>query len=291
MLNYDKVRQWQSDDIEQVMHPRDVMLYALGVGLGQDPLDRGQLKFTTEKNLQVLPTMAAVLTYPGFWMRDAPGVGIDVVRLVHGEQSIVMHHPLPAEGKLTGRSRVTRVVDKGPGKGALVHVEKVIRESATGQLLATCEAVVFCRGDGGFSASGGGDAPAPALRATPDAAPDTVLQFQTRPEMALVYRLSGDYNPLHCDPDVAAQAGFKQPILHGLATYGVAGHLLLKAFCGDDPARLKSLSARFSAPTFPGDLIQLECWHQGDEVAFRACVPSRQAVVLSHGRARCAKVA
>jgi len=288
MLNYDKVRHWESQDIEQVLQPKDVMLYALGVGLGQDPMDREQLKFTTEKHLEVLPTMAAVLTYPGFWMRDAPGVGIDVVRLVHGEQSVFLHHPLPAQGVLKGRSRVTRVVDKGPGKGALVHVEKVIRDASNDQLLATCEAVVFCRGDGGFSAQGGGDEPAPPLKATPDATPDAVLEFQTRPEMALIYRLSGDYNPLHCDPDVATQAGFAQPILHGLATYGVAGHLLLKAFCDNDPARLKSLRARFSAPTFPGDLIRLECWRSGEEVAFRAVVPARQAVVLSHGSARCA---
>ncbi|MEK0417665.1 MAG: hypothetical protein RI949_1671 [Pseudomonadota bacterium] len=288
MLNYDKVRHWESQDIEQVLQPKDVMLYALGVGLGQDPMDREQLKFTTEKHLEVLPTMAAVLTYPGFWMRDAPGVGIDVVRLVHGEQSVFLHHPLPAQGVLKGRSRVTRVVDKGPGKGALVHVEKVIRDASSDQLLATCEAVVFCRGDGGFSAQGGGDEPAPPLKATPDATPDAVLEFQTRPEMALIYRLSGDYNPLHCDPDVATQAGFAQPILHGLATYGVAGHLLLKAFCDNDPARLKSLRARFSAPTFPGDLIRLECWRSEEEVAFRAVVPARQAVVLSHGSARCA---
>ena len=288
MLNYDKVRHWESQDIEQVLQPKDAMLYALGVGLGQDPMDRGQLKFTTEQQLEVLPTMAAVLTYPGFWMRDAPGVGIDVVRLVHGEQSVFLHHPLPAQGVLKGRSRVTRVVDKGPGKGALVHVEKVIRDASNDQLLATCEAVVFCRGDGGFSAQGGGDEPAPPLKATPDATPDAVLEFQTRPEMALIYRLSGDYNPLHCDPDVATQAGFAQPILHGLATYGVAGHLLLKAFCDNDPARLKSLRARFSAPTFPGDLIRLECWRSGEEVAFRAVVPARQAVVLSHGSARCA---
>ena len=288
MLNYDKVRHWESQDIEQVLQPKDAMLYALGVGLGQDPMDRGQLKFTTEKHLEVLPTMAAVLTYPGFWMRDAPGVGIDVVRLVHGEQSVFLHHPLPAQGVLKGRSRVTRVVDKGPGKGALVHVEKVIRDASSDQLLATCEAVVFCRGDGGFSAQGDGDEPAPPLKATPDATPDAVLEFQTRPEMALIYRLSGDYNPLHCDPDVATQAGFAQPILHGLATYGVAGHLLLKAFCDNDPARLKSLRARFSAPTFPGDLIRLECWRSGEEVAFRAVVPARQAVVLSHGSARCA---
>jgi acyl dehydratase len=290
MLNYDKVRSWESAAIEQTMKPKDVMLYALGLGLGRDPLDRNQLSFTSEKGLRVLPTMAAVLAYPGFWMRDTPGVGIDVVKVVHGEQSLWLHQPIPAEGKLVGRSRVTRVVDKGPGKGALVHVEKII-SGADGARLATAEGVVFCRGDGGFSAHGGGDEPAELLQATPDTSPETVLEFETRTEAALIYRLSGDYNPLHSDPDVAARAGFSRPILHGLNTYGVAGHLLLQAFCGWDPARLRSLRARFSAPAYPGDLIRLECWkvHGGEsgEIAFRALVPVRDAVVLSHGRAVC----
>jgi acyl dehydratase len=288
MLDYQVVRHWQSPDIRQAVAPKDAMLYALGVGMGQDPLDRDELRYVTERDLRVLPSMAAVLCYPGPWMRDHKGTGIDFVRLVHGEQSVVLHRPLPAGGDLIGVSRVLRVVDKGPGKGALVHVEKRIAEAAGGALLATCESVVFCRGDGGFSAHGGGDEPAEQPKATPDTPPDVALEVQTRPETALLYRLSGDYNPLHSDPDVAAKAGFPRPILHGLATYGAACRGLLKAFCGYDPARLKSIRARFSAPTFPGDLIRLECWKSGDDIAFRARVPARDAVVLSHGHAVCA---
>lgn len=287
MLNYEVVRNWQSAEVRHAYTAKDVMLYALGVGMGQDPLDRDELRYVVETDLRVLPSMAAVLAHPGFWMRDHRDAGIDFVRLVHGEQSVTLHRPLPAGGTALGRTRVTRVVDKGAGKGALVHTEKRLTDAASGELLATCESVVFCRGDGGFSASGGGDAPAEPPVPTPATPPDRVLDFQTRPEAALLYRLSGDINPLHSDPDVAAKAGFPRPILHGLATYGAACHGLVKGFCGYDPARLKSIRARFSAPAFPGDLIRLECWQLGEEVAFRARVPARDAVVLSHGRAVC----
>ena len=287
MLDYAKVRHWQSADIRQTYTARDVILYALGVGMAQDPMDRDELRYVVEGDLRVLPSMAAVLAYPGFWIRDNPELGIDPVRLVHGEQSITLHQPLPAAGTVIGRTRVTRVVDKGAGKGALVQSEKRITDAASGALLATCESVTFCRADGGFSAGGGGDAPGDPPQATPTTAPELVLDMQTRPEAALLYRLSGDYNPLHSDPDVATAAGFPRPILHGLATYGAACHGLVKRFCGYDPARLKSISARFSAPAYPGDLIRLECWKLGDEVAFRARVPARDVVVLSHGRAVC----
>lgn len=288
LLNYKIVRNWQSADVRHAFTAKDVMLYALGVGMGQDPMDREQLHFVVEEGLRVMPSMAAVLAHPGFWMRENRASGIDFVRLVHGEQSVTLHKPLPAGGTVIGKTRVTRVVDKGAGKGALVHSEKRLTDAASGDLLATCESVTFCRGDGGFSVSGGGDAPGEPPKATPETPPERVFDFQTRPEAALLYRLSGDINPLHSNPDVAAAAGFPRPILHGLATFGAACHGLLSGFCGFEPARLKSLRARFSAPTFPGDLIRLECWKLGDEITFRARVPARDVVVLSHGRAVCA---
>jgi acyl dehydratase len=291
MLDYDKVRHWQSAEVRHRYTAKDVMLYALGVGMAQDPLDREELRFTYERDLRVLPSMAAVLASPGFWIRDNPDLGIDFVRLVHGEQSITLHKPLPPEGTLIGRTRVTGVVDKGEGKGALVLSEKRLVDEATGDLVAVSESVTFCRADGGFSKGQGGDAPGEPLKATPDTTPDLVLDFETRPEAALIYRLSGDYNPLHADPDVAAKASFPKPILHGLATYGVACHGLVKGLCGYDPARLTAMAARFSAPTYPGDVIRLECWVNGPEVAFRARVPARDVTVLSHGRARVAAAA
>ena len=287
MLDYAKVRTWASGDVRHTCTPQSAMLYALGVGMSQDPLDQDQLRFTTEKGLQVLPSMATVLAHPGFWMRDRPEMGIDFVRMVHGEQAFHLHRPLPSSGTIVGQSRVTRVVDKGEGKGALVQVEKRLIDGTSGELLAVCDSTVFCRGDGGFSAQGGGDAAGDAPKATPDTPPDVVVDLQTRPETALIYRLSGDINPLHSDPDVAAAAGFPRPILHGLGTYGVACHGLVKAFCGYDASRLKSMGARFSAPTFPGDLIRLECWNTDDGIAFRARVPARDVTVLSHGHAVC----
>ena len=288
MLNYEKVRNWRSAEVRHTYTAKDVMLYALGLGMGHDPLNRDELRFVYERDLRVVPSMAAVLASPGFWVRDNAELGIDYVRLVHGEQSVTIHQPLPPGGTVIGQTHVTRVVDKGTGKGALVYSEKRITDAADGALLATTASVTFCRADGGFSANGGGDAPGEALQATPDTQPDMVLDFETRPEAALVYRLSGDINPLHVEPDVAAKAGFPKPILHGLATYGVACRGLVQACCKFDPARLKSISARFSAPAYPGDVIRLECWNLGDEVAFRARVPARDVVVLSHGRARVA---
>ncbi len=289
MIDYDKLKNWRSPPVRHSYTAKDVMLYALGVGMGQDPLDRDELRYVYEHGLRVLPSMAAVLASPGFWVRDNPELGIDFVRLVHGEQTITLHQPLPVAATVMGETHVTRVVDKGEGKGALVYSEKRLTDESTGALLATTGSVTFCRGDGGFSGGRGGDAPAPPLHATPATAPDVALEFVLRPEAAFIYRLSGDINPLHVDPDVAAKAGFPKPIMHGLGTYGVACRGLVKAFCEFDPARFKSVSARFSAPAYPGDTIVLECWRgaSAGEVAFRVRVPARDVTVLSHGHARC----
>jgi acyl dehydratase len=206
---------------------------------------------------------------------------------VHGEQAVTLHAPLPAAACVVGHSRVTRIVDKGAGKGAVLHVEKLITDEASGTLLATAEQVLFLRGDGGFSSGGGGDEAAPLTPAVPESAPERVLDLPTRPEMALIYRLSGDINPLHVDPAVAAKAGFARPILHGLASYGVACHGVVKAFCGDDPARLRHFRARLTAPVYPGETLRLEAWQVAtDELAFRCRVVERDLVVLANGRAR-----
>ena len=291
MIDYDKLKNWRSPPVRHSYTAKDVMLYALGVGMGQDALDRDELRYVYERDLRVLPSMAAVLASPGFWVRDNPELGIDFLRLVHGEQTITLHQPLPVAATVIGETHVTRVVDKGEGKGALVYSEKRLTDEASGVLLAATGSVTFCRGDGGFSGGGGrggGDAPAAPLQATPDTAPDVALEFVLRPEAAFVYRLSGDINPLHVDPDVAAKAGFPRPIMHGLGTYGVACRGLVKAFCDFDPARFKSVSARFSAPAYPGDTLVLECWRGVEgSVAFRARVPARDVTVLSHGHAHC----
>lgn len=286
MIDYDKTRAWQSGAVRHAYTARDSILYALGVGIGADPLDAAQLRFTYEKDLVTLPTMAAVLASPGFWMRERRELGIDATRLVHGEQGITLHAPLPPAATVLGASRVTRIVDKGEGKGAVLHVEKTLTDAGSGQLLATTEQVLFLRGDGGFSARGRSDEPPPAPAPTPDTPPDVVLDWATRPEAALVYRLSGDLNPLHVDPAVATRAGFPRPILHGLATWGIACHRLVQACCGGDATRLRSFRARLSAPVYPGETLRVEVWRTGEhEAAFRCRVPARDMVVLSHGRA------
>ena len=211
------------------------MLYALGVGLGHDPINEDELAFVYEKNLKVLPTMAAVLGYVGFWARDLD-TGIDWVKLVNGEQGFVLHRPLKPDGVVIGHQRITEVVDKGAGKGALVYTERKITDKASGELIATVTQTSFCRGDGGF---GGPPRETPPPHPIPERAPDAVCDLGTRPEAALIYRLSGDRNPLHADPAVAKAAGFERPILHGLATFGVAGHAVLESH-----VRLRSGQAR-----------------------------------------------
>jgi len=291
MIDYHALKARRFPEITASYSARDTMLYALGVGYGSDPADERQLAFVYEKSLRATPTMAVVLAYPGFWIKD-PASGIDWVRALHGEQSIVLHRPLPPEGTVIGRNRLTALVDKGRDKGALLVQERKIYETS-GALLATVSHLTFLRGDGGFSETPGngpkgGDPAPPAPAPTPDPHPEIVCDLPTLPQAALVYRLSGDFNPLHAEPAVARAAGFARPILHGLATYGVAGHAILRSCCDYDAARLKSLSVRFSAPVYPGETIRTEMWHSGDIVRFRARALERDIVVLSHGAAELA---
>jgi len=293
VIDYQKLKNWKFPQIEQRFGEKETILYALGIGLGLDPADERQLRFVYERNLRALPTMAVVLAYPGLWTRD-PAAGIDWVKVLHGEQSIVLHRPLPASGAVTSRTRITAIVDKGKDKGALVYSERTIHEHGSGVLLASTESVSFCRGDGGFSdvpgnGPKGGD-PAPAPNPPEPSTPvQTSVDLPTSPQGALLYRWSGDFNPLHADPEVAEAAGFQRPILHGLATFGVAGHALLNLYCDYDPSRLKSMSVRFSAPVFPGETVRTEAWRDGNKVRFRArVIGQRNLVVLSHGSAELA---
>jgi acyl dehydratase len=291
MIDYRTLKDWSFPVIERTYTADDCILYALAVGLGVDPLDERQLAFvndTVPGTPRTLPTMAAILGDAGPWMRN-PRTGIDYSMLVHGEESIILHRPLAAAGTVVSQHRVTHVVDKGAGKGALVVYERELFDKAAGERLATVTHTIFCRVDGGFSARDGltDTAPPPAPK-VPERAPDLVFELGTLRQQALLYRLCGDRNPLHSDPAVARKAGFDRPILHGLATYGVAGHALLAACCDYDPTRLKRLFARFSAPVFPGETIRVEMYREGAEIAFRARVRERDKVVLDHGRAEIA---
>ena len=212
-------------------------------------------------------------------MKD-PATGIDWVKTVQAEQTLTLHAPLPIAANVIGRTRVTAIVDKGPGKGALVYQERSIIDATSGKLLATVEPVNFCRGDGGLDHSDPVREPAPV---SPNREPDEICDLPTLPQAALIYRLSGDDNPLHADPRVAAKAGFKQPILHGLCTFGIAGHALLRTVADYDATRLGKRSARFPAPVFPGETIRTEIWREQGVVFFRARVVERNVVVLSNG--------
>ena len=282
---YEKLLSFPIPEIRQRLRWQDAALYALSLGIGQDPMDDAELRFVTEgPAMRALPTMAVVLGYPGFWLRD-PATGVDAVRLVHGEQSVEIHGTLPTEGEVIGRSRVTGLVDRGAGKGALLYSERVILDAATGAKLATLGQTTFLRGDGGF---GGPDGPVRKPAPEPEGAPEIVLDLATRTEMALLYRLNGDHNPLHSDPAVAAKAGFPRPILHGLATFGVVGRALLRAVCGGDPARFGRMECRFSAPVFPGETIRTEIWRTAEGAAFRARAMERDVVVVGNGAFRLA---
>lgn len=277
---YDTLKNWSFPDVEQEYNDITTMLYALGVGLGQDPMDERQLTFVYEENLRALPTMAVVLGYPGFWLID-PKTGVDWKQVLHGEQGLIVHSPLPATGTVIGRSRIDEVIDKGQGKGALIYSSRDILDKKTGKLYCTVTGTTFCRADGGF---GGPSGPVKPVHPIPERAPDAASTLTTRPEQALLYRLSGDRNPLHADPKVAAVAKFPKPILHGLGTFGLAGHAILRELCDYDPARLKQMHVRFSSPVYPGESVKTEIWREGHgRAAFRCWVVERNVMVINNG--------
>ncbi|BBQ02032.1 enoyl-CoA hydratase (plasmid) [Burkholderia sp. SFA1] len=272
--------------IEQAYSLRDSQVYALGLGLGADPLDAGQLRYVYEgsdgQSLRALPTMANVLAYPGFWAREAD-TGITWQKILHAEQEIRIHAPLPASGRINGTTRITGLWDKGPGKGAFLQQTREIADAQTGRPLATVVQLSLLRGDGGFGAGGSTGAP-PAPHAMPDGAPDHVCDLATPEQLALIYRLSGDLNPLHADPAVAAAAGFARPILHGMALMGVAAHAVLRTVLDYDDARFAGMRVRFTAPAWPGDTLRTEMWMRGSTVSLRVTAVERNAVVLNNAR-------
>ena len=279
-IDYQKLKNWNFPDLEHSYSKRDTMLYALGLGCGADPMDMDDLRYVYEEDLLALPSMAVVLGYPGFWLKD-PETGADWRKVLHGEQGLRVFAPLPVEGTVIGRSRVTEIIDKGD-KGALLYSTRDIFDKASGKLLASVAGTTVLRGDGNF---GGPTGPVPAIHALPERAPDASLDIATIPQAALIYRLSGDYNPLHADPRIAKGAGFPKPILHGLCTYGVAARAVMKLACDNDPARLKRFDLRFSSPVYPGETIRTEIWRDGSQVSFRARVVERDVVVLNNGLA------
>ncbi len=259
---------------------RDTLLYALGCGLGSDPCDPRQLRFTYERDLLAFPTLACVLT-AGF--DTLAGSGVDYARVVHAEQRLEIHAPLPVEGEIAASWAVDEVVDKGEGRGALITYHVDIADP-DGTPLATVRRTVLARGDGGL---GGPAASRFDLAPVPGRPADRETIVATLPQQALLYRLNGDFNPLHADPEAARRAGFPQPILHGLCTLALACRGVLETWCDLDPGRLRALEVRFAAPVMPGESLRLRMWRepQSSTIAFEADVLERGVTALKSGRA------
>lgn len=259
-------------------------IYALATGFGQDPMNDRELAYVVEgPDFRVSPTAAITLYYDDTWMRES---GVDLAMSLHGEQKNVFHRPIPPSGRGRVTSRITGVHDKGPGRGLLVVCEQLLTDLDTGEPIATNIITNFARADGGGGSSGGTLA---APHVLPDRAADLAVDQTTRPEQALIYRLTGDRNPLHATPATAAEAGFPQPILHGMCTYGFAARAILGSVCDFDSSRLKAMGARISAPVFPGDALRTEIWRDGGSVSFRTTATNRDnLVVLNNGWAEVA---
>lgn len=257
---------------------RETMLYALGVGMGRDPLDETELAFVFEKTaLKTVPSMATVLARVPL-LRDS---GYDYTKVLHGEQRLTLHRPLPPEGEIIADSRVTEAYDKGAGKGAVIYTEQKVRSAGDGQPLFTILSTTFARGDGGF---GGPAGSGPEPHTIPDRKPDMTRTLETRKDQALLYRLNGDRNPLHSDPELAKRVGFPVPILHGLCTYGTACKAVLQTVCGYDHTKITSFDVRFSSPVYPGESIATDMWKDGNVLSFRCRVPERNVMVINNGK-------
>lgn len=289
MIDRDTLLNWPFEEVVQRYTERDTQLYALSLGFGDDPMDAGQLRHVLEDGLRPFPTMALVLAHPGPWTAN-PATGVDRRGVVHGEQRLTVHRPLPAEGTVRSRNRVVAVLDKGEGRGAVIQTERQLHDAATGALLATIAGSTFCRRNGGFDKAAvqaaGPVAKAPSEPAVPERAPDAVAELPTRPQASLLYRLNGDYNLLHANPEAARVAGFERPISHGLLSFGMTARMLEDMFA---PLGIAAIGARFAAPMYPGETLQAQMWREGEEIAFRALCKERNVEVLSHGRARMAR--
>jgi acyl dehydratase len=273
-----------SEPIERTWSSKDALLYAVAVGAGT-PDTADELEFTTENSRdvaqRVLPTLC-VLLGAGGGFRDIGS--FNPAMLVHAEQAIELHQPLPVEGRVTVTGTLVDILDKR--SGALIVSEARAVDAATGAPVFTSRSSAFIRGEGGFAGAAGSTprAPLPDPPVIPDRAPDHAVTYATLPSQALLYRLCGDRNPLHSDPSFARLAGFDRPILHGLCTYGFTGRALLHTLCGSDPARFASMAGRFTSPVFPGESLTVQMWREDDTTASFRTVASSGATVIDRGR-------
>jgi acyl dehydratase len=260
----------------------DVILYHLGVGAGVPPTSPGELEYTYEKNLKVLPSFVVVaggrrraMVSGGGGGLNLPGIEFNMTQLLHGEQDIEIHKTLPTSAETRARGRIADVFDKG--KAALVVTEYENLDEA-GEPLFTTRASLFIRGEGGF----GGPSGPKVGNTPPERDPDGVVESATLPQQALLYRLSGDKNPLHADPDFAKMAGFDQPIIHGLCSYGIACKAIVDHVLGGDPTRVARYQARFAGIGFPGETCLTSYWKEGDKVLLRMDSKERSAPIITN---------
>lgn len=275
----EKLLQFRIPEVRQQWSLKDSAFYALSVGMAQDPVDRRQLRYVSaEPDMVTMPSMAVVMAHPGFWLGN-PETTVDPSRVLHGEQEITLVRTLPPAARIRSNTKILALVDKGPGKAAILYTEKQVINEDNEELLAKAVNTTFLRGLGGFG--GKGSVPT-QVHQMPSVAPQDEMELQTRPEQALFYRLNGDYNVLHSDPEFAKRSGFERPILHGLCTFGVICRALLKRFADFQPERLKAMKLRFSAPVYPGESIRVETWNDG---SFRAHVVGRGIIIADCGYA------
>jgi len=281
-INYDELMALKNLGQKFAYGDREVMLYAYGIGMGADPLDERELAFVNEASaiarpLKVVPTFASVAA----WGAGPGEMNLNRMMVVDGERDITFHRPLAVAANLLVDSRVLAVFDKGKDKGAVIRHQTVLKND-NGEELATLVASRFARGDGGF---GGPSEGQPEPHNVPTRAPDRSVDISTRQDQALIYRLCGDRNPLHSDPEFARRAGFPKPILHGMCTFGITCRGILQTYADYDPAAFRQHAARFSSPVYPGETVTLDMWKDGNVISFEAKVKAREAVVIRNGKA------
>jgi acyl dehydratase len=278
-LNYKQLIAASAVDLEHAYGEADTMLYAQSVGLGRNPVDRKELGYVYEDGqlLRTLPTMATVLV-PDLIPAD---LGWDYTQVLHAEQRLSLFRPLPPAARVVISKRVTDVYDLGPSRGAMILLEAEGRLAKDDTALFGVGSTVIARGDGGF---GGEPGKGPAPHRAPRRPPDMSCELSTRTDQALLFRLNGDLNPLHADPATARAAGFPRPILHGLCTFGVACHAILKTICDYDPTLITGFDARFSAPVLPGDTLRTDMWQDGNIVSFKCTAVERDSLVVRYGK-------
>jgi len=275
-INYDEIMNLTSENVEISYSDKDSILYSLGIGLGNDPMNLNELKYVYENSQSVLPSMATNFQYHSPLLLKT---NINFIMVVHGEQRLSITNALPVSGDFIANAKVIGCYDKGPARGAVIEVETTVKNKKNNEEICKLVSTTFARGDGGF---GGPDSPKKEIF-IPDGEPDYVSEVSTKPDQALIFRLSGDYNPLHSDPNFAKAAGFEKPILHGMCTYGIACRSLVNEICENDASKLKRFDCRFSSPVYPGETIITEMWKKDKMIYFNSKVKERDKLVLKNG--------